>query len=143
MPDQSFSKQMRLRTRGEFRRVYERRCSVGDDLLRLIGELSDLPHPRIGLSVSRQLGNAVARNRWKRLLREAFRLSREKLPEGLDFVVIPRGAGEPELKSLQKSMIELTWRLRKRLDRDASSARRNQLNEIAHAKAQRRKDQEI
>ena len=91
MPDQSFPKQMRLRTRGEFRRVYERRCSVGDNLLRLIGDLSELPHPRIGLSVSRKLGNAVARNRWKRLLREAFRLSREKLPPGLDFIVVPRG----------------------------------------------------
>ena len=90
MTDQSFPKQMRLRTRGEFRQVYERRCSVGDDLLRLVGDLSELPHPRLGLSVSRQFGNAFARNRWKRLLREAFRLSREKLPPGLDFIVIPR-----------------------------------------------------
>ena len=42
MADHSFPKQMRLRSRGEFRRVYERRCSVGDNLLRLVGELSDL-----------------------------------------------------------------------------------------------------
>ncbi len=100
MPDQSFPKQMRLRTRGEFRRVYERRCSVGDNLLRLIGDLSELPHPRIGLSVSRKLGNAVARNRWKRLLREAFRLSREKLPPGLDFIVVPRA---PENRNCNRS----------------------------------------
>ena len=142
MADHSFPKQMRLRSRGEFRRVYERRCSVGDDLLRLVGELSELPHPRIGLSVSRQLGNAVARNRWKRLLRESFRLSREKLPEGLDFIVIPRGAGEPELQPLRRSMVDLAWRLRKRLERDASTVRRNELNDKAHAKARRRKDQE-
>jgi ribonuclease P protein component len=141
MADHSFSKQMRLRSRGEFRRVYERRCSVGDDLLRLVGELSDLPHPRIGLSVSRQLGNAVARNRWKRLLRESFRLSREKLPEGLDFIVIPRGAGEPELKALQKSMIDLAWRLRKRLQKDQSAARRIKLEE-SRAEAQRRGESE-
>jgi ribonuclease P protein component len=142
MPDQSFPKQMRLRTRGEFRRVYERRCSVGDNLLRLIGDLSELPHPRIGLSVSRKLGNAVARNRWKRLLREAFRLSREKLPPGLDFIVVPRGAGEPELQPLERSLIDLAWRLRKRLQRDASAVRRTNAEEKTHAKTQRRKGTE-
>jgi ribonuclease P protein component len=137
MPDQLFPKQMRLRTRGEFRRVYERRCSVGDNLLRLIGDLSELPHPRIGLSVSRKLGNAVARNRWKRLLREAFRLSRDKLPPALDFIVVPRGAGEPELRPLERSLIDLAWRLRKRLQRDASAARRIKMDEESHAKDKR------
>jgi ribonuclease P protein component len=141
MTDQSFPKQMRLWTRGEFRRVYERRCSVGDNLLRLIGDLSELPHPRIGLSVSRKLGNAVARNRWKRLLREAFRLSREKLPPGLDFIVVPRDGQKPGLQPLQKSLIDLAWRLQKRLQRDQSTARREKTEE-SHAKTQRREEKQ-
>jgi ribonuclease P protein component len=125
MPDQRFPKQLRLRSRSDFRLVYERRCGVGDDFVRLLGRLNDRPHPRIGLSVSRQVGNAVLRNRWKRLLREAFRMSREKLPEGLDFIVVPRNTAKPELQPLMKSLVDLSWRLQKRLKRDESAARRN------------------
>jgi ribonuclease P protein component len=142
MLDQRFPKTLRLTSRSDFRLVYERRCSVGDELVRLLGRLNDRPHPRIGLSVSRQVGNAVRRNRWKRLLREAFRLSREKLPVGIDFIVVPRNAAKPELQPLKKSLVELSWRLQKRLKRDEAATRREQRDEESHAKAPRRKDTE-
>ena len=45
---------------------------------------------KLGLAVSRQVGNAVARNRVKRQVREWFRRSRRALPEGTDWVVIAR-----------------------------------------------------
>jgi len=137
MTDQSFPKELRLRSRTDFRQVYERRCSVGDGMLRLVGRLNGLEYSRIGLSVSREVGQAIVRNRWKRLLREAFRLSRERLPSGLDFIAIPKTDAKPELKGLAKSLVDLSWRLSKRLKRDESAARRNQREEQSQAKSQR------
>ena len=45
---------------------------------------------RFGVSVSRKTGGAVVRNRWKRVIREAFRLDGTLLPEGGDFAVVVR-----------------------------------------------------
>jgi ribonuclease P protein component len=126
MAGQRFTKGMRLRSRTDFRRVYERKCWAGDGVMRIAGELSELSHPRIGLSVSRAIGNAVRRNRWKRLLREAFRLSRQRLPAGLDFIVVPRENVEPQLQPLIESLANLTWRLTKRLKREASQKQRSE-----------------
>src|SRR4051812_8725255 len=117
MTDQRFPKRLRLLSRMDFRAVYNDHTTAGDALIRLLGRLSDSPDSRLGLSVSRKVGNAVWRNRWKRLLREAFRLSREKLPEGLDFIMIPREGATPELEPLKKSLIDLAWRVQKRLKR--------------------------
>jgi ribonuclease P protein component len=125
MADQRFTKSMRLLSRTDFRRVYDRRCSIADSLIRLVGRLNDENFSRMGLSVSRECGNAVVRNRWKRLLREAFRLSQASLPTSIDFVVIPRPDAHPELGPLEKSLVNLSWRLQKKLKEADSTARRN------------------
>jgi ribonuclease P protein component len=48
------------------------------------------PGPRLGLSVSRRVGGAVERTRVKRVLREAFWVEADRLPEGSDYVVVAR-----------------------------------------------------
>jgi ribonuclease P protein component len=141
MKSQRFPKTVRLLSRTDFRLVYERRSSVSNGIVRLLGRLSDLEHPRIGLSISRQVGNAVVRNRWKRLLREAFRLSQAKLPKGLDFVVIPQASAEPELETLKQALFELSWRLHKRLERERSTEARVQRQE-KEDKRRRRSDED-
>ena len=114
MSDQSFLPAYRLRRNADFQRVYRRRCTASDKLLLVFGCPNSLCHNRIGLSVSRKLGKAVARNRWKRLIREAFRLSLQRLPVGIDLVVIPQRRVEPELTALLESLPLLAGRVAKK-----------------------------
>lgn len=108
MPDFRFPKGLRLTTPVEFKRVYDRKRSVSDDRLIVYACENGLPHPRLGLSVSRKVGGAVVRNRYKRLFREAFRLSRHDLPAGVDFVLIPRPRpAPPTLAEVTESLAKL------------------------------------
>jgi ribonuclease P protein component len=104
-----------LRSPRDFKRVYDRRRSVSDGWLIVYGCENGLPHLRLGLSVSRKVGNAVRRNRLRRLYREAFRLSRHGMPTGLDLVLIPRRQEEPKLEQLKQSLKSLVGQLAGRL----------------------------
>jgi len=115
MGDQRFRPEYHIRRQADFQRAYGRRCTASDSTLLLFACANDLPYSRIGLSVSRKVGNAVVRNRWKRLIREAFRLTRERLPTGIDLVVIPRRGATPELILMQESFTRLTAQLARKL----------------------------
>jgi ribonuclease P protein component len=83
----------RMKDPAEFRRAFEGRRSVSDEVLIVYGIENGRAYPRLGISVSRKKVRAAhARNRLKRLIREAFRLSKSELPAGIDLVVLPRGA---------------------------------------------------
>ena len=110
-----FQKHEHLRRPRDFRRVYDRRRSTSDDWLIVYACENDLPHLRLGLSVSRKVGNAVKRNRLRRLYREAFRLSRHEMPAGLDLVLIPRRSDEPTLEVLTKVLPQLVRRVARKV----------------------------
>ena len=75
---------------------------------------NELPFCRLGLAVSRKVGNAVVRNRIKRRLREIFRKQLKDLPLRYDFVVVARSASaEAEFTDLQMSIIKIFPRLGK------------------------------
>jgi len=113
--NQCFPPPCRVRRHGDFQRAYRRRASAADARIIVYGCPNGLPHARLGVSASRRLGGAVVRNRWKRLLREAFRLSRAELPGGLDLIVIPRPNVEPALAALRESLPRLAARVARKI----------------------------
>ncbi len=110
-----FPKQSRLLTKSDFERVYQQRCRAGDGVLLMFAWSNGQPRTRLGLSVSRKVGNAVVRNRIKRWLREAFRLSQHELPVGLDLIVIPTDISRAAVATYQNSLRKLSHKLARRL----------------------------
>ena len=98
--DNRFRWDERLHKKSDFKRVFQqgRRFSASGLTMwmcRHSGEEA-LQRPRLGLAVPKAYGNAVARNRIKRLLRETFRLNKAKISPGVDMVFSARsGAGVP------------------------------------------------
>src|SRR5271165_3709135 len=117
-PRQTFRPHEHLRRPSDFRRVYDRRRSVADNWLIVYGSPNGLPYLRLGLSVSRKVGQATHRNRLRRLYREAFRLTRAEMPVGLDLILIPRRPDEPALAVLQSSLGKLVRQLSRKLEKE-------------------------
>jgi ribonuclease P protein component len=76
----------------DFRRAFDTKRSASDARLIVYVAENGRDHARLGLSVSRKrIRKASARNRVKRLLREAFRLHKSEIPVGIDLIIVPRG----------------------------------------------------
>lgn len=119
----TFPRRMRIQRKIDYDRVFARKNSVSDGWLILYACENALTYPRLGLSVSRKLGNAVTRNRYKRLLREAFRLSQHQLPVGVDLVLIPKPRQQiPTFDELKKSLLTLANQALERLSSRPTNA---------------------
>ena len=114
-PKLLFTQAQRLKTPEQFQRVYDRKRSASDGLLIVYVCECDSPHPRGGVSVSKKMGGAVVRNRFKRLFREAFRLTQHDLPRGVDIIMIPRPRTEPTTEQLKLSLVKLVKQAAQRL----------------------------
>ena len=91
MPSQSFTKAQRVRRRGDFQQVFNKGYRVASRYFTLLLTPGSGSTARLGIVASKKIGDAVRRNRAKRLTRELFR-QHHPLPGsgGADVVVIPR-----------------------------------------------------
>ncbi|MBQ2788246.1 MAG: ribonuclease P protein component [Thermoguttaceae bacterium] len=120
-----FDKTRKIKRATDFQLVYRARIRVYNERLTVCCRPTTPNAPsRLGLSVSKKVGKAFVRNRWKRLLREAFRLSRRELPPGFDFIAIPtRQDKVPSLPVLADDLVKLSRRcVRKAIKRGVLSS---------------------
>ncbi len=103
-----FPRRRRLSLKRDYDAVFAGGRSAADVNLVVYVLPTELSYPRLGMAVGKRHGNAVVRNRIKRLIREAFRLNRERLPRSADIVVIPRVGANRELKALTRSLVDLS-----------------------------------
>jgi ribonuclease P protein component len=107
----TFPKSHRIRSRSDFSAVFDNRIKAARGPLIAYARPNDLPHPRLGISISRNVGTAPRRNRIKRLLREAFRLHQHDWPKGYDIVLVVRPHEPLILAEYQKLLTALMLKL--------------------------------
>ena len=104
--------ELRLRSKLQFDAIYASGRRLDDRLFGLRIKPNGLGHPRVGLAVAvKTAGNAVARNRLRRLIRESFRLAQHELP-AVDIVVAAKfPAREAPATTLRASLATLWQRV--------------------------------
>jgi ribonuclease P protein component len=104
-----FQRSQVLRTGAQFQGVYRQGRRFGNELLTaaVCANLSGLP--RLGLSIAaRTVGNAVARNRLRRVIRESFRLRQPELP-AVDIVIGARNAARAAAADAVRMALGKLW----------------------------------
>ncbi len=97
-----------IKKNSDFQKIYQSGKSYANRQLVMYVKRAGQPDQRIGISVSKKVGNSVVRHRLTRLLRECFRLNKNILTTGLDIVVVVRPAAkEVNYKTIERAFLHL------------------------------------
>ncbi len=95
MESQTFGKEERIRKRQDYLRIYEQGVRIHSKRFTVILLENQQGIRRLGITVGKKTGNAVQRNRIKRILREFFRLNKSRLPASQDIVILSKKGISP------------------------------------------------
>lgn len=84
------NKQQRIKKNTEFQRIFKKGKSFANRQFIVYVLKNDQPEFRVGLSVSKKVGNAVTRNRIKRYIRQTFLELKDDVQPNADYVIIAR-----------------------------------------------------
>ncbi|RPG22504.1 MAG: ribonuclease P protein component [Phycisphaera sp. TMED9] len=125
-PRFTFGSNDRLKGRRAFAAVHGARTRRESGPLLVYALPNDVDHLRLGISIGKRCGNAVRRNRLKRLIREAFRLNRADWPGGYDLMVVIRPHDELTVTDYASHLEDTIGRLdqqwRKRTQKTSESS---------------------
>lgn len=97
-----------LKKNADFRDVYKNGASYANRFLVMYVLKNGTKQNRLGISVSKKVGNSVIRHRLTRLIRESYRLQEEIFKNGLDIVVIARvNAKHASYQEVEQSLLRL------------------------------------
>ena len=97
-----------LKKNEDFKNVFDAKKSCANKYLVLYVKENTLDSNRLGIQVSKKVGNSVVRHRLTRLIRESYRLNEEMFNSGLDIVVVVReAAASATFGEIQKSLLHL------------------------------------
>ncbi|CAM3589360.1 MULTISPECIES: ribonuclease P protein component [Brevibacillus] len=102
----------RLKKNEHFQAVFQRGTSAANKQFVLYSAKQEGQAAfRVGISVSKKIGNAVIRNRVKRFIREAVARLEASIPQGLDLVIIARpGVEQMSLETIEQSLLHVMKR---------------------------------
>jgi len=131
----------RLRGQSAFKHVFDANVRKNQGPITVVGVPNETQRVKFGISIGRRVGIAVKRNRIKRLLREAFRLTQHDWPRGYDLVCLVRPHDPLRLAEYQRLLfsairsLHLEWERRGRRQNQQTSKATNQQTEKSEGKS--------
>lgn len=111
-----------MRKNRDFQYMYDNGNSYANKYLVMITKENNTDNNKLGISVSKKVGNSVIRHRLKRLIKESYRLHEEEFNSGLNIVVIARAsAADADYKQIESALLHVASLhriLNKKMDHD-------------------------
>jgi ribonuclease P protein component len=108
-----FPKTARVLLKRHFQRIMKAGAKMPGFHILIYYRMHSFSQPRLGITVSKKHGKAHDRNRFKRVVREAFRQCQHHLPQDIEVNVMPMHRGNMDVSSIVKDFLQFAERLKK------------------------------